>query len=106
MSENPQLTVRVDRFGLAGLSTNTRPTGWDGRQNYGPPTRRSGMSRPLDRVLSSQPLRDGLFVVGAIAGVLFVAGFLGYGNFAATIPGVVVLVLIALLGVRASRSRT
>lgn len=64
------------------------------------------MPHPLDRALSSRQLRDALFVVGAIAGVLFVAGFLGYGNFALTLPGVVVLVLIGWLGFRASRSTT
>ena len=64
------------------------------------------MSPPWDRAPSSQPLWDGLFVVGAIAGVLFVAGFLGYGNVAVTLPGVVVLVLIGWLGFRASRSGT
>ncbi|WP_380676464.1 hypothetical protein [Salinigranum sp. GCM10025319] len=63
------------------------------------------MSRSPDSVLSSQPVRDGLFVAGSIAGVLLVAGFLGYGNFAATLPGVVVVVLIGWLGFRASRSR-
>ena len=64
------------------------------------------MSPPWDRARSSRPLWDGLFVVGAIAGALFVAGFLGYGNFAVTLPGVVVLVLIGWLGFRAGRSGT
>jgi hypothetical protein len=62
------------------------------------------MPSPPGDVLHSQQVRDALFVVGAVAGLLFVAGFLGYGNFATTLPGVVSLVLVGYLGFRASRS--
>jgi hypothetical protein len=64
------------------------------------------MSRPLRDALHSQQTQDALFVLGAIAGFLFVAGFAGYGNVAATIPGAVVLVLTGYLGYRVSRSVT
>jgi hypothetical protein len=33
-----------------------------------------------------------------------VVGFLGYGDFVATLPGIVVLVLVGSLGFRASRA--
>ncbi|WP_318568261.1 hypothetical protein [Salinigranum marinum] len=62
------------------------------------------MSRPLSDALHGQQLRDALFVLGATGGFLFVAGFLGYGNFATTLPGVVLLVLIGSLGFWLSRS--
>ena len=60
------------------------------------------MSSPLSDTLHNQQFRDALFVLGAIGGLLFAAGFLGYGNFATTLPGVVVLVLVGYLGLRLS----
>ena len=62
------------------------------------------MSHPLRDLHPSRQLRDSLFVLGAIGGALFVAGFIGYGNFAATLPGMILLVLAGYLGVRLSRS--
>jgi hypothetical protein len=64
------------------------------------------MSRPLREALHSQQAQDALFVLGAVAGFLSVAGFTGYGNFAATIPGAVVLVLTGSLGLWLRRSVT
>jgi hypothetical protein len=60
-------------------------------------------SPPSDR-LSGRRLRDAPFAVGVVAGVLSVVGFLGYGDFVATLPGIVVLVLVGSLGFRASRA--
>ncbi len=62
------------------------------------------MSGSLGDILHSRQLRDALFVLGAVGGFLFVAGFMGYGNFATTLPGVVLLVLAGYLGFRSSRS--
>lgn len=64
------------------------------------------MSRPLRDALHRQQAQDALFVLGAVAGFLFVAGFAGYGTLAATTPGAVVLVPTSYLGFRLSRSVT
>lgn len=62
------------------------------------------MSPPLSDTLHGLPVRDSLFVIGSIAGFLFVSGFLGYGNVATTLPGVALLVFAAYLGFRLSRT--
>ena len=62
------------------------------------------MSSPPSETLHNQQFRDALFVLGTIGGLLFAAGFLGYGNFATTLPGAVVLVLVGYLGFRLSQS--
>lgn len=54
-------------------------------------------------LLDGQPFRDAAFVGGAVAGYLLVAGFVGYGNFVASVPGVALLVAVGYLGLRASR---
>lgn len=61
------------------------------------------MSSPLSDALHSQQVQDALFIVGSIAGFLVVSGFLGYGNIATTLPGLVLLGFAGYLGVRLSR---
>ena len=61
------------------------------------------MSSPLSETRHSQQMRDALFITGSITGLLFVSGVLGYGNFATTLPGLVLLVVAGYLGFRLSR---
>jgi hypothetical protein len=63
----------------------------------------SPMSFPPSDTRHSQRMRDALFSIGSIAGFLFVSGFLGYGNFVTTLPGLVLLVVTGYLGFRLSR---
>ena len=51
------------------------------------------MKEALQRTVS----QNVLFIAGAIAGVLLVAGFLGYGTLLATLPGLVVVTLLGSL---------
>lgn len=62
------------------------------------------MGSPLSDALHTQQFRDALFILGGIGGFLFTSGFTGYGNFATTLPGVILLVLTGYLGFRLSRS--
>lgn len=62
------------------------------------------MALPLSDTLHGQQVQDSLFIIGSIAGFLFVSGFLGYGNFATTLPGLVLLVVAGYLGFQLSRS--
>ncbi|MCD2199412.1 hypothetical protein LPA44_05795 [Halobacterium sp. KA-4] len=62
------------------------------------------MGSPLSNTLHTQQFQDALFILGGIGGFLFITGFTGYGNFATTLPGVILLALTGYLGFRLSRS--
>jgi len=62
------------------------------------------MGIPMSDTLHIQQFRDTLIILSAVGGFLFVVGFAGYGNFATTLPGVLLLALTGYLGFRLSRS--
>ncbi|GGN86290.1 hypothetical protein EGH21_01250 [Halomicroarcula sp. F13] len=62
------------------------------------------MTRPLMDAVRRRQFRTALFVAAAVVVVLTAAGWLGYGNFATTLPGLALLVVAGYLGFRASRS--
>lgn len=85
---------------LNSVVGNNRP----GNRFIVSPIAASAMGSPLSSTLHTQQFQDALFILGGIGGFLFITGFTGYGNFATTLPGVILLALTGYLGFRLSRS--
>jgi hypothetical protein len=62
------------------------------------------MSPPIQAVLNDHRFRDSVSVIAAVAVIIVVTGVLGYGNFLATVPGFVVVVVAAYVGLHVGRA--